>query len=189
MTRSSQRLRLLFGAARQRKSITKNHHKHISCETETHSTDSIRRGQHTCAHCPTYSKHSDSDFVCVCVRFYNDMSLFALVGRISSSRTAKLLRDVGRLRLCDRLDQQSAPSCFASALASVSRKSSSLSITNITNPSLSSLRPMSSAPSQTEAADGGGPERRVLSIQSHVVHGYVGNKSATFPLQVRELWN
>ncbi|XP_037039320.1 pyridoxal kinase [Bradysia coprophila] len=25
---------------------------------------------------------------------------------------------------------------------------------------------------------------RVLSIQSHVVHGYVGNKSATFPLQV-----
>ena len=27
-------------------------------------------------------------------------------------------------------------------------------------------------------------ERRVLSIQSHVVHGYVGNKAATFPLQV-----
>ncbi|KAI8121404.1 hypothetical protein FF38_05918 [Lucilia cuprina] len=27
-------------------------------------------------------------------------------------------------------------------------------------------------------------KRRVLSIQSHVVHGYVGNKSATFPLQV-----
>ena len=26
---------------------------------------------------------------------------------------------------------------------------------------------------------------RVLSIQSHVVHGYVGNKSAVFPLQVR----
>ncbi|KAF6775768.1 hypothetical protein AHF37_04915 [Paragonimus kellicotti] len=25
---------------------------------------------------------------------------------------------------------------------------------------------------------------RVLSIQSHVVHGYVGNRSATFPLQV-----
>ncbi|CAH0585681.1 unnamed protein product [Chrysodeixis includens] len=25
---------------------------------------------------------------------------------------------------------------------------------------------------------------RILSIQSHVVHGYVGNKSATFPLQV-----
>ncbi|XP_077298536.1 pyridoxal kinase [Arctopsyche grandis] len=25
---------------------------------------------------------------------------------------------------------------------------------------------------------------RVLSIQSHVIHGYVGNKSATFPLQV-----
>lgn len=25
---------------------------------------------------------------------------------------------------------------------------------------------------------------RVLSIQSHVVHGYVGNKSAVFPLQV-----
>jgi len=27
---------------------------------------------------------------------------------------------------------------------------------------------------------------RVLSIQSHVVSGYVGNDSATFPLQVRE---
>jgi len=26
--------------------------------------------------------------------------------------------------------------------------------------------------------------QRVLSIQSHVVSGYVGNKSATFPLQV-----
>ena len=25
---------------------------------------------------------------------------------------------------------------------------------------------------------------RVLSIQSHVVSGYVGNKSATFPLQL-----
>ena len=25
---------------------------------------------------------------------------------------------------------------------------------------------------------------RVLSVQSHVVHGYVGNKSATFPLQL-----
>ncbi|EDO42065.1 predicted protein [Nematostella vectensis] len=29
-----------------------------------------------------------------------------------------------------------------------------------------------------------GPLCRVLSIQSHVVSGYVGNKSATFPLQV-----
>ena len=28
-------------------------------------------------------------------------------------------------------------------------------------------------------------ECRVLSIQSHVVRGYVGNKSASFPLQVR----
>lgn len=28
-------------------------------------------------------------------------------------------------------------------------------------------------------------KRRVLAIQSHVVHGYVGNKSATFPLQVK----
>lgn len=27
-------------------------------------------------------------------------------------------------------------------------------------------------------------DKRVLSIQSHVVHGYVGNKSATFPLQL-----
>ena len=26
--------------------------------------------------------------------------------------------------------------------------------------------------------------KRVLSVQSHVVHGYVGNKSATFPLQL-----
>ncbi len=25
---------------------------------------------------------------------------------------------------------------------------------------------------------------RILSIQSHVVHGYVGNKSAVFPLQL-----
>eukprot|EP00123_Amoebidium_parasiticum_P004910 comp16184_c0_seq1/m.13814 comp16184_c0_seq1/g.13814 ORF comp16184_c0_seq1/g.13814 comp16184_c0_seq1/m.13814 type:complete len:371 (-) comp16184_c0_seq1:49-1161(-) len=31
---------------------------------------------------------------------------------------------------------------------------------------------------------GSWPVRRVLSIQSHVVSGYVGNKSATFPLQV-----
>lgn len=29
------------------------------------------------------------------------------------------------------------------------------------------------------------PECRVLSIQSHVVRGYVGNRAATFPLQVR----
>lgn len=27
-------------------------------------------------------------------------------------------------------------------------------------------------------------ETKVLSIQSHVVSGYAGNKSATFPLQV-----
>ena len=27
-------------------------------------------------------------------------------------------------------------------------------------------------------------ERRVLSVQSHVVHGYVGNKAAVFPLQL-----
>ena len=31
---------------------------------------------------------------------------------------------------------------------------------------------------------GGEDPRRVLSVQSHVVHGYVGNKAATFPLQV-----
>lgn len=29
-----------------------------------------------------------------------------------------------------------------------------------------------------------GTGNRVLSIQSHVVSGYVGNKSATFPLQL-----
>ena len=34
------------------------------------------------------------------------------------------------------------------------------------------------APSDTDAS------RRVLSIQSHVVHGHVGNKSAVFPLQL-----
>lgn len=27
-------------------------------------------------------------------------------------------------------------------------------------------------------------QRRVLSLQSHVVHGYVGNKAAVFPLQL-----
>ena len=32
-------------------------------------------------------------------------------------------------------------------------------------------------------------ESRVLSIQSHVVHGYCGNKSAVFPLQVSILKN
>lgn len=30
--------------------------------------------------------------------------------------------------------------------------------------------------------------KRVLSIQSHVVHGYVGNKVATFPLQVGDAY-
>lgn len=30
----------------------------------------------------------------------------------------------------------------------------------------------------------GDGKQRVLSIQSHVVHGYVGNKAATFPLQL-----
>ena len=30
-------------------------------------------------------------------------------------------------------------------------------------------------------------QRRVLSIQSHVVHGYCGSRSATFPLQVYTL--
>ena len=30
---------------------------------------------------------------------------------------------------------------------------------------------------------------RVLSVQSHVVYGYVGNKSATFPLQVSRLFS
>ncbi|CCD27348.1 putative pyridoxal kinase BUD17 NDAI_0K01570 [Naumovozyma dairenensis CBS 421] len=28
-----------------------------------------------------------------------------------------------------------------------------------------------------------GPSKKLLSIQSHVIHGYVGNKAATFPLQ------
>ena len=45
--------------------------------------------------------------------------------------------------------------------------------------SSTSLRPfnMSAAPSPSR-------HRRILSIQSHVVSGYVGNKSATFPLQL-----
>lgn len=30
--------------------------------------------------------------------------------------------------------------------------------------------------------------RRVLSIQSHVVHGYAGNKCSVFPLQVYNLY-
>jgi pyridoxine kinase len=30
------------------------------------------------------------------------------------------------------------------------------------------------------------PGRRVLSIQSHVVSGYAGNKCAVFPLQVKQ---
>ena len=33
---------------------------------------------------------------------------------------------------------------------------------------------------ETNALEG----KRVLSIQSHVVHGYVGNNAAVFPLQV-----
>ena len=33
-----------------------------------------------------------------------------------------------------------------------------------------------------DAAPGGAP--RVLSVQSHTVHGYVGNKCAVFPLQL-----
>lgn len=32
--------------------------------------------------------------------------------------------------------------------------------------------------------DNNAHEHRVLSVQSHVVWGYVGNKSATFPLQL-----
>ena len=34
-----------------------------------------------------------------------------------------------------------------------------------------------------------GDLKRVLSVQSHVVHGYVGNKAATFPLQVLKFWS
>ena len=33
-----------------------------------------------------------------------------------------------------------------------------------------------------DAPPGGSP--RVLSVQSHTVHGYVGNKAAVFPLQL-----
>lgn len=41
--------------------------------------------------------------------------------------------------------------------------------------------------SYTNGVETSGINRRVLAIQSHVVHGYVGNKSATFPLQVCSL--
>ena len=52
------------------------------------------------------------------------------------------------------------------------------------------LRPHFSAghlfqPAMAEVEPSPSAHRRVLSIQSHVVSGYVGNKSATFPLQVR----
>ncbi len=45
-----------------------------------------------------------------------------------------------------------------------------------------------SAAATTSSGSGSGAAKtippRVLSIQSSVVYGYVGNKSATFPLQV-----
>ena len=42
---------------------------------------------------------------------------------------------------------------------------------------------MSTDPATTCEA-GSASTERVLSIQSHTVHGYVGNKSAVFPLQL-----
>ena len=38
--------------------------------------------------------------------------------------------------------------------------------------------------SEMSEEDSSSSSRRVLSIQSHVVSGYVGNKSAAFPLQL-----
>ena len=38
--------------------------------------------------------------------------------------------------------------------------------------------------SAAEPAASGQAAKRVLSIQSHVVHGYVGNRCAVFPLQL-----
>ncbi len=42
----------------------------------------------------------------------------------------------------------------------------------------------SASPPWRAAMESGQPLPRVLSIQSHVVHGYVGNKCAVFPLQL-----
>lgn len=47
--------------------------------------------------------------------------------------------------------------------------------------SVTSLSPIAGNISKTSRP------RRVLAIQSHVVHGYVGNKSAVFPLQLNGL--
>ncbi len=46
------------------------------------------------------------------------------------------------------------------------------------------LSSQSSTAASAEAADIMPAAKRVLSIQSHVVHGYVGNRCAVFPLQL-----
>jgi pyridoxine kinase len=40
------------------------------------------------------------------------------------------------------------------------------------------------AGSEGQTSSSSSPSPRVLSIQSSVVHGYVGNKAAVFPLQL-----
>lgn len=46
------------------------------------------------------------------------------------------------------------------------------------------IGPLFNIASQMYTASGSQLTQRVLSIQSHTVYGYVGNKAATFPLQV-----
>lgn len=50
-------------------------------------------------------------------------------------------------------------------------------------PLLNSCARMSSSSQSCAVATTARPTQRVLSIQSHTVHGFVGNKAATFPLQ------
>lgn len=127
------------------------------------------------------------------------MTLFSLAGR--ANHTRKHLLDVGSVLLAS----SSSPSSVA--CARYSRPQSVLAVTVVVGGRLrqsakqlcqSHLRaavaqPITAASMSTttvaSAAATGDlhlrqPLRRVLSIQSHVVHGYVGNKSATFPLQV-----
>ncbi len=79
---------------------------------------------------------------------------------------------------------KSATSVLARRSLPVLLRSSStfLAKSNASLTSLFLLRPFSSSPrSEARMADS---LDRVLSVQSHVVSGYVGNKSATFPLQL-----
>ena len=52
------------------------------------------------------------------------------------------------------------------------------------SPLLRSIPARKSPPARPRLLSFSAREGRVLSIQSHTVHGYVGNKSAVFPLQL-----